>query len=78
MSLDRLSGMPVFSAPHLVELKEVHRKPRKWARRVMWQREREFDIQHAYVPSRQVIQLNGALHMHPALIKELEQKLREQ
>lgn len=67
-----LNGVRVFACASLTETKEVHRKPRKWARRVGYQKWREFDRTYAQVPSRQAIKTDDGLFMHPALIDELQ------
>lgn len=72
-----INGFNICAAPYLTEMKEVHRKPRKWARRVMFQRYREYDIEFSEIPSRQVIKAGNALYMHPAMIDELSKQLDE-
>lgn len=64
--------MEVVANPSLVRTVEVHRQPRKWARRVMYQRWREFDCTYEQRPSRQVIVLGDRLFMHPVLVEELK------
>ncbi|MCY1520700.1 hypothetical protein D9M68_554840 [compost metagenome] len=77
-TLASYSGLQIVPSPLLTEKKEVHRRPRKWAHRLMWQRNREFAITYADVPSRQILKIDGKLFMHPALIAELERRLLEQ
>lgn len=70
--MEFFNGMQVVANPSLVRTVEVHRRPRKWARRVMYQRWREFDCIYEQRPSREVIVLGGRLVMHPALVEELK------
>ena len=66
-----LKGMPVMESPAIPEFKQVHKEDRKWARRVMWQRERRFNIKMERV----VILLDGAMHMHPNTAKVLKEAI---
>lgn len=72
-----INGVRVFACDSLSETKEVHRKPRKWVRRVGYQKWREFDCTYAQVPSRQAIKTDDGLFMHPALIDELQAALAD-
>lgn len=74
----KLNGVEVIGSYALTVTVEAHRQPRKWARRVMYQRWREFDCTYEQRPSREVIQYNGMLVMHPALIEELKAALERQ
>lgn len=56
-----LKGVPVRAEIYLPEFKEGHKRERKWARRVMFERYRRFDVQK----DRVVYFFDGTLLCHP-------------
>lgn len=56
-----LKGIPVRTEIYFPEFKDGHKRERKWARRVMFERYRRFDVQK----DRVVYFFDGALLCHP-------------
>lgn len=66
-------GIRVVADPAVPEFKESHRQERKWARRVMFERYRRFDIKYERV----MFCYNGQTIVHPntyLILQKVEQK----
>lgn len=63
-----LNGMQVFESASLPEWRETHRQERKWAARVMHNRNQRFKIKL----ERAVFIINGSMHVHPNTYEELK------
>lgn len=66
-----LAGLRLVASSLMTKTKEVHRRERKWARRVMFQPSRRFDIEFETVPSDEVISVGGVLYAHPETIDRI-------
>lgn len=76
--LQSMAGYELYANPLLTVSKEVHRRERKWAHRVMYQRDRRFIIRVEQVPSSEVIQIGARLFMHPQTLARVKQALDAQ
>ncbi|MGK8471183.1 hypothetical protein ACRS34_09580 [Stutzerimonas stutzeri] len=63
--MSMFSGTQVIESVFIPEFKEVHRQERKWAHRVMWNRNQRFKIKSERV----VLLVGGVLHAHPNTAK---------
>jgi hypothetical protein len=64
--------MRVVESLFVPEFIEGHRQERKWAHRVMWQRNRRFKITMV----RGLLMVGGVAHMHPNTYKILKDQLK--
>jgi len=62
-----IRGTPVREDKYIPEFKEAHRKERKWARRVKFERYRRFDVKQERV----VLFFEGVMLVHPNTYKIL-------
>lgn len=65
--MNSLGGVQVFSDPCIPKFKEVHRRERKWAHRLMWKRGQRFAVKTEPM----VIWLSGNLYCHPENLDRL-------
>lgn len=63
-----INGMQVFELAALPEWRETHRQERKWAHRVMHNRDQRFKVKL----ERAILIINGSMHVHPNTYKELK------
>ena len=65
-------GLQVTTDPLVSEFREVHRQERKWARRVMFERYRRFDIK--YQPM--ILKAGDRVFMHPKTWEKINAQLQ--
>lgn len=67
-----LAGFELVGSSVMTITKEVHRRERKWARRVMYQRDRRFAFTYAQFPSTEIIRMGNKIVAHPATIERIK------
>lgn len=68
------NGVELISDSCIPEKLEKHRQERKWARRVMFERFRRFDIQYGDY----VLQFNGKFYANPAVFQRIKAAIEAQ